>query len=306
MSRMKGAAAVHPEESLSSDGQGADERSAAALSIAEKIRDVSTLPYVAIRVNEIANDPSSGAADLKAVLEADPAISARVLRTVNSAAYCPRVRITNLLQAISYLGFNEIRNLAMTASVRQLFSARGDVGQYTQAGLWNHMVSVGVCARMIAMRKELPNFEDAYLAGLLHDFGIILEDEHLPSQFRRMMDGLDVEKTLAENELRFLEFDHPTLGTLVGEQWKFSPCVQAAIGHHHQSRAYQGEDATILHCVELANYICSLKHITSVGVNLVRPAVFAIRALGFGKEDLVVLGQDLDREIRRRSDLFTL
>lgn len=272
----------------------------------ENITDVATLPMVAMRVIEIANNPKSGAADLKTAVEGDVSLSARVLRTVNSAAYCPRTKITNLLQAISYLGFRQIRNLALTASVRQIFKDQKEVGTYKQTELWRHLVSVAICARMIAMRMKLKNFEDAYLAGLLHDFGIILEDQHINPRFQILMRSLAGKTTLMEAELAGLGFDHTLLGTRLGEKWKFPSTVQATIQFHHSADEYQGEDIAIVRCVELANFICSLKNITSIGVNLVKPPLRTINTLGFNKEDIKLLVTDLDEEISQRNSLFTL
>jgi len=271
-----------------------------------RITDIATLPHVAVKVIEVANNPNSGAADLKSVLEVDASLSARVLRTVNSAAYSPRMKITNLIQAISYLGFRQIRNLALTASVRQLFQSEEQTGKYTQAGLWRHLVSVAICARMIAMRKELQNFEDAYLAGLLHEFGIILEDQHVNSQFKNLLRNLDTTRELIENENVALGFNHATLGATIAEKWKFPSSVLTAIQFHHNPQDYKGEDAMILHCVQLANFICSIKDISSVGINLISPPLASIKILSFEKEDLKVLGDDLDEEVKLKSDLFTL
>lgn len=295
-----------PEGKLGSSNGTASDPPPILAKVARRVTDVSTLPHIAAKVIEVANDPTSGASRLKVVLEQDIALSARVLRTVNSAAYCPRTKITNLLQAISYLGFRQIRNLAVTASVRQVF--RPDVGadRYSPAGLWRHMVSVAICARMMALRKELANFEDAYLAGLLHDLGILLESQHAAEEFSGMMRGLDETRTLVENEETRLGFNHMALGTLIGEQWKFPSSVQTAIGFHHRSQEYQGEDAAILHCVAAANFLCSVKGISSVGVNLVPPPVHAIHFLGFEREDLKILAEDLDAEMELRKDLFNV
>ena len=70
------------------------------------------------------------------------------------------------------MGFNQIRNLAITASVSHSFKTENVSGTYRRAGLWRHLVSVGICARLIAARSRMSAFEDAFLAGLLHDFGI--------------------------------------------------------------------------------------------------------------------------------------
>ena len=104
-----------------------------------RIQEISSLPQVAMRVIQVANDANTGASELKEVMEYDPALCARVLRCVNSSAYATRVKITNLQQAIAYLGIRQIRNLALTASVSNLFKQRGGSDRTTaraSGGIW--------------------------------------------------------------------------------------------------------------------------------------------------------------------------
>lgn len=270
------------------------------------IGEISTLPHVAMRVMELANDPDSTAQDLKDAVESDPSLSARVLKCVNSAAYAMRSTITNLQQAISYVGFNQVRNLAITGSVSESFKKEVVLGQYKRSALWHHMISVGICARLIAMRCKLQNFEDAFLAGLLHDIGIILEDQYVHEPFSIMISSLSTGKTLVDSEREYLGFDHTTLGTRVAESWKFPPAVQAAIRFHHMSENYRGDDGAIVQCVEVANLICTLKDISSVGLKLVRLPQAALNALSLQKEDIRVLVADLDHEFSLYEDIFRM
>lgn len=272
--------------------------------IARRVYDIATLPQIAIKVIEVAKDPESGAADLKAVVEGDPALSARVLRMMNSASCGIRTTATNLHQAISYLGFAQIRNLALTASISEMFRTDEGIGRYRRCELWRHMVSVGICARMIAARCRIPNYDDAFLAGLLHDIGIILEDQQAHDSFRGLIEGLTEGRTLTAQEQEWLGFDHCALGALVAEAWKFPAGVQAAIRFHHASQRYCGVDAEIVCCVELANVICTIKGISSVGTRLVEPPRGAFRTLGFKKEDIVILATDLDQELALNENLF--
>jgi HD-like signal output (HDOD) protein len=274
--------------------------------VVRRIQDVSTLPHVALKVMEVARDPDSGAADLKAVVEGDPALAARVLRMVNSAAYGVRSAVTNLHQAISYLGFNQIRNLALTASVAEIFKKNEGFGTYERSLLWRHLVSVGICARLVSVRCGMPEFEDAFLAGLLHDIGIILEDQHAHRHFRRVIADLAEGTTLAAVETERLGFDHCLLGGRVAEQWRFPNVVQAAIRFHHASDGYADEGADIVHCVAISNAICTLKGISSVGRQLVAPPLAALRAMGLQKDDVVVLAADLDQELATSESLFEL
>ncbi|NQU25212.1 MAG: HDOD domain-containing protein [Candidatus Nealsonbacteria bacterium] len=272
--------------------------------VIEGIEGVSTLPQVALRVMEVANDPESGAAELKKVMEGDAALSARVLQCVNSSAYATRTKITNLQQAIAYLGTKQIRNLAITASVSELFSVDETIGTYRRIDLWRHLVSVGICSRLIALRLRLNNFEDFFLAGLLHDIGIILEDQHVHDHFLAVIGSLDDRRTLAQVERDLLGFDHTMLGEKMAEFWNFPKTVTTAIRHHHMSAHYRGDDSELVRCVEVANLICSLKGITSVGMQLVRFSKPAMAALSLSKEDMLILSADLDKEVAANQSLF--
>jgi putative nucleotidyltransferase with HDIG domain len=274
--------------------------------VLRRIDGISTLPQVALRIMQVANDPESEAGDLKAVLESDAALSARVLRCVNSSAYAVRTRITNLQQAIAYLGLKQVRNLAMTASVSTLFKNDEQIGPYCRPNLWRHLVSVGLCARLIALRRKLRNFEDAFLAGLLHDVGIILEDQHVHAEFAKIVRSLDAHKTLAENERAVLGFDHTVLGEKVAQSWGFPETVRIAIRYHHASAAYDGAHIDIVRCVEVANLVCTLKGISSVGADVLRPSAPALQGLSLGRDDVAVLAEDLDRELAQNAGLFSL
>ncbi len=274
--------------------------------VLRRVGEISTLPHVAMKAMEVANDPDSGVIDMKSAIEMDPALSARVLRCVNSSAYGLREKVSNVQRAISFLGMRQIRNLALTACVADLFASDETIGSYRRRGLWRHLVAVGVCARLVAMRQRMPAFEDAFVAGLLHDIGIVLEDQYAHEHFRAAIYDLDDCKTLVEAERRRLGFDHSQLGAKVAEQWRFSERVTAAIGYHHNSAAYRGKEIVIVRCVEVADLICTLKGYSSVGRNLVSISQPTLSALSLTREHLLVLAQDLDEELVKNAALFNL
>ena len=255
---------------------------------------------------EVANDPNSGAADLKQVIEGDVALAARILRCVNSSAFGVRVKITNLQQAIAYLGMKQIRNLAVTASVNEMFKKDEALGTYRRSRLWQHLVSVGICARLIAMRRKFSNFEDVFLAGLLHDIGIILEDQHAHEPFACAIRSLSGAKSLAEAERAYLGFDHISLGERVAEAWGFPASARAAIRYHHAAEACRGPEADVVRCVEAGNLICSLKGISSVGVQLVQFSRATLNALSLTRDDIAILAEDLEQELACNASLFQL
>lgn len=274
--------------------------------VVKQVSEISTLPHIAMKAMEVANDPESSVIDMKNVIEMDPALSARVLRCVNSSAYAPREKISNVQRAISYLGLRQIRNLALTASVADLFASDEAIGSYRRRSLWQHLVAVGVCSRLLAMRQKMPDFEDAFIAGLLHDIGIVLEDQYLHEHFRRVIDGLDEGMTLVEAERKQLGFDHAALGARIAESWRFSERVKAAIGYHHASDDYRGEEVLIVRCVEVANLICTVKGYSSVGRKVVQACQSALSALSLTREHVLVLDSDLDEELAKNAALFDL
>jgi len=272
----------------------------------QQIDEISTLPDVALRVIEVTNDPDAGAHELKVAIEADVSLSARVLRMVNSSAYGLRTPVTNLQMAVAYLGFRQIRNLALTACISDVFKDDCLIGSYRRKTLWRHMVSVGICARMVAVRREITQFEDVFLAGLMHDIGILIEDQYCHNRFCQMMESLDRTQSLEANERQRLGFAHTDLGAAVAQAWRFPELVVETVRHHHSSINYAGEYIDTIRCVEVANMLCTFKGIPSVGVNLLRPAVTAVNALRLSKPDLEALLTDLDEELRRCHELFNM
>ena len=272
--------------------------------VVDRISNVSTLPQVALAVMQIAGDVNTGAADLKKVVEEDPALTVRIIRSANAAAHGLRNRITNIQRAISYLGFGRIRNIVVTTSVSAVFKSDQTIKMYRRPMLWRHLVATAIAARLIATRCGLANFEDAYLAGLLHDIGIVLEDQYVHPNFRYLIESLTEERTLTAGEYDVLGFDHTVLGEEVAKMWKFPPAIRAAIRFHHDSQNSADEHAMIVCCVEAANILCSLKGITSVGLKLVTTSVHAFKRLGLEKSDITDLAIDIDKALSESEDIL--
>ncbi len=271
-----------------------------------RISEVSTLPAVAMRIIQVANDSSTGAADLLEAVEYDAAMAARIIRTVNSSYYAIQNKVADLKLAITLLGFKEIRNLAMTAYVAQLFKKGEGYGTYTREGLWNHMIGVGIVARLIAevTRKAAPR--EAYLAGLLHDLGFILIDQYLNKPFRQLIDALTEERNLVEIEEEVLGFDHAALGAYVGQQWKLPEHLVATIRFHHDPLEYAGDHWAMVCTVALADFFCNAKNVSALGVrNTAMPPSKVFAALGLQKSQVNRIWEELD-EALKAADIMAL
>ena len=159
---------------------------------------------------------------------------------------------------------------------------------------------------MIAMRCRVANFEDMFLAGLLHDVGIVLEDQHVHDAFAEMIGSLEEGNDALRGGRRPPGIRPHDAGRGRHRNWSFPETVTAAVRFHHDSAGCGGLHLQVVRFVEVANFICTVKGISSVGVNLVRFPSEAIEGLALTKEDVVVLVTDLDREISANESLFQL
>ena len=268
----------------------------------ERISRVSSLPTAVVQVLEITADHDGALDDLLRVLETDPPMAARILRLANSSFYSPRTAIRDLRTAVALLGFREIRNLAMTAHLSGLLSSDARYRGYSRLGLWNHSASVGAVSRILAARSRRVMPGEAYLAGLLHDFGLILLDQYLRRPFTRVLDHLSPERPTCEVEWTILGFDHTELGAYVATRWRFPEPVTAAIRYHHEPAQYTGTSCDIVHIVAMANFLCALRGRPSLGVhNLAEPPGDVVSALNFRPDDILTLKGQLGELFARES-----
>ena len=271
-----------------------------------RISEVSSLPHVALQIVQLADDPNTGADDLLDAIRGDPALSMRVMRTVNSSYYALEQKVADLKQGITLLGFAEVRNLALTAYVAPLFRESEKHRGYTRNGLWNHMVGVGMIARHIAgVAKTVPP-QEAYLAGLLHDLGLVLIDQYLHRPFCRIIDLLTEENRLCDLEMKLLGFDHAALGQFVTEKWNLPEHLSVSVGSHHIPKAYSGPHRDIVYVVALANFFCHLKDVTPLGVRSAEaPSAELFAELGIHKRQVSKILAQVD-EILAAADVMAV
>jgi HD-like signal output (HDOD) protein len=159
---------------------------------------------------------------------------------------------------------------------------------------------------MIAARCELPEFEDVYLAGLLHDIGIILIDQYEHNTFTQMMINFPQHAgvNLALVEQGRLGYDHTMIGARIAQEWGLSEPLHDAIRYHHQVDRYCGKHTRTLACVDLANLICTLRGWSSIGHKLVAANQWSMQQLELTTTDLQVINDDLTAEIKLNRELM--
>src|SRR5215207_5965821 len=150
----------------------------------KKISSIATLPEVTARIVQTVEDPRSSPKDLHKIVSHDPALVTRILKVVNSAFYGLPGQIASIERAIVLLGLNAIKNIAVAASLGQLFRGVKLCEGFTAKDLWTHCVAVGVAARELAKQMKLPIADEAFLAGLIHDTGMLVGLQVWPDKLK--------------------------------------------------------------------------------------------------------------------------
>ncbi len=223
--------------------------------IVAKVQDLAVLPQVVHRIISMTNDPNAHARDLEQLISIDQGMSMRVLNTVNSAYYGLSRKIASIKDAVVLLGFKTVRNLAMTASVFDLFVGKTDAQNLRRGKWWRHSIDTALCCRLIASQTPDLSPDEAYTAGLLHDIGKPLLDRYagIPYEQVESLIALGVPELDAEREI--FGCDHTELGRLVSLKWGFPEKLADAIGHHHALSPDGIADPTLTAITAMGNAI---------------------------------------------------
>lgn len=260
--------------------------------LVDSIDAITTLPEVTARITTAVNDPKSTAGDLQRIITHDPALVSRILKAVNSSFYGVRSQIESIERAIVLLGFATVRNIAVTASMSQLFTHQKLCEEFTARDLWTHCVAVAAASREIARRISAPLGEQAFLAGLLHDVGLLVELQSCPEKLSEICDC----SRATGMPFSMVEFDqlgcnHEELGAALAHRWGFPEFCRAAAGCHHFPAIAEPEFRQVAGIIYVADTLCCED---AIGFNLtashqtVDPAV----AEGYVAAELVAETRD--------------
>ncbi len=274
---------------------------------------IPTLPSVVIRILEIVLDASSSARDAGEVVEVDQALTAKVLRIVNSPAYGFRRKITSVQHAISLLGFSSLKSIVLSVSVFDNLLDQHKAAALDKVLYWQHCLATAAAARAIARGTGYEEPDDAYLAGLLHDVGKVVIDRNAPEEYLKVAQRLKeepVEAVVAEHQM--LQTDHAVVGALLLERWHLPTQVVQAVRMHHSLGGGLRENALpvaekLAAIVAAADFVVWTQGMGSV--ESLRPPLLEGRIrdlLSFDKLNLEEVTGEIERELTRTAEVFRI
>ncbi len=219
--------------------------------------EISSIKTVVSGLIKIINDPDSNVKDLKEIIQIDPPLTAKLLKLVNSAFYSLQNRISEIDQAVILIGFNALKELALSQKVYEIFAGNESLEEYSRKSLWKHSIAVAIFAKMIYRREFRKRGENAYVAGLLHDIGIIVEDQFYHDDFKHILIKAKNEKiNLSEVEYNVFNFDHSEIGMAIADDWNLPGELVMGIGYHHYPDKVSPEYSKLVSTLFLANCFC--------------------------------------------------
>ncbi len=236
--------------------------------IAANITELASFPDVAFRINEMLSDENSGAAEIGALIEPDPALSVALLRIANSALYSIGGKVNSVERAVTIVGLREVRDLAFGICATEAFSGIPNV-LITVEDFWKHSLYCAAAAQSLGRKARVCAGESLFTAGLLHDIGHLVMFSQCPELSRESLQlSLDENDGLSPylSERKIFGFDHMAAGAELARQWRLPISLQESIGFHHEPFVNDGMTDAVL-VVHLANSVAVLAELNSLDLD---------------------------------------
>lgn len=247
----------------------------------QRIDEIAVLPHVVYKVLEQSASTDTAASELERTIVVDPGFSTRLLTLANSAFYGLPKKVTSIRDAVTFLGFKQIRQLAMTVGFFDMFVGKNDRESLRRRAWWRHSIDTAICCRWLAGESRKLPPDEAYTSGLLHFIGKPLLDRHDPAGYER------VEQLIAEYgwdeaaaERDVFGGDHVEVAMAACQKWRLPEPLVASLSYLEEPEP-EAQHRAGMACVAVASAISSAA-VDGPGAHAL--PVWALETLGFSPE----------------------
>ena len=212
-------------------------------------------PYIFSKLLDICHNPDSSIADLVDLIGTDAVLTSKLIMAVNSAAFTITQPVNDLKHAVSLIGHDLVKTMVLTSSIQQLFAGLINSRKKVVCNAWLDSLYCAVFAQEMAYALNYERPQDAYLAGILHDFGQIVFDAKYQEQYVEILDS-KTEAEIIAKEISNYGVSHAELGACIIEQWtSLSPAIADATRFHHEKEKELKDSDIICQIVAEASQI---------------------------------------------------
>src|SRR5438270_4392520 len=198
--------------------------------------NLPSLPSIAMQVLDLAQKADVDIAEIARIISKDPALSGKILRTVNSSFYQRNQHVSTISHALVILGLQSVKTLVLGFSLVTNLTKNKSKG-FKHLSYWKRSIYAATAARSIAAKANIVQQEEAFLAALLMDIGMLLMDQALGEKYGAVHEEIKPHEELAAIERADVGGDHAEVGGWLAEQWKLPPLLATPISQHHNASA---------------------------------------------------------------------
>ena len=226
--------------------------------IVDNVNSLPQFPENIMMIQKLINDPNSEMSDIARQIPMDPALTADLLKIVNSAQYMLSKKVDSISEAVKMIGIRGIKNLLFSYGTQKIL---GD-DSLDKKTLWEHSYKTAFYAYNLIknFRKDRNLLDDVYVGGILHDMGKIIFSNVHPELLKKIK-KFCLEKNLPASIFEDLAagMNHGEIGALIAEKWNFPEGLVAAIRYHHDPLNAPKEYQDLVDAVYIANMFCELE-----------------------------------------------
>jgi diguanylate cyclase (GGDEF)-like protein/putative nucleotidyltransferase with HDIG domain len=274
-----------------------------------EIKEIPSFPPVMTKLLEICSDEDAAMEDLSKLVETDPGISAKVLGIANSSLYGLRRKITAVSEAVTHLGFDEVKKVSLGVTVYEKMVKSRTQTPFDRRFFWRHCLCVATLSMAIAEEIRYPNPGEAYTCGLLHDLGKILFDLQGRVNYGDFI--TTVKKNtgpLITEERELMGMGHDDLGAYYSSLLNLPMSLALTVKYHHQQ--YEHLDLSVaetllISIVSLANFLSWTQGMGSI--DIIRPPILqpeVEKNINLSNIDVAKVILRMDREMKNTSMFY--
>ena len=272
--------------------------------LVNQFNDMKTLPHVAIRLTKMIGSESTTMQDFEEVIKLDPVLVMRLLKLVNSPFFGLAQKVDSIAKAVVFIGMKNLRNLVAVEAIRDLYNNKNEDQGFSRQILWMHSATVAILSQMIGQRIFALNDEDIFLAGIIHDIGLIVEDQLVGEELRRVCTMVNQGGySLVEGENDVIGTNHTKIGRLLCRDWKLSEEVLLAVKNHSGSTK-EFPIPSIPSILQIAEYLsCKLKYGPLPGYQIPLPS-YLVPHIKKMMPEYKILVRALPEEMEKAKELY--
>ncbi|MCK5685253.1 HDOD domain-containing protein, partial [bacterium] len=195
----------------------------------EKSKSLPQLPQVMVKLIKACNSEETNIDELTSIISIDPGLTSKLLQIVGSAYINLPQKVNNIKTAVVYLGIDTIKNIAISTSAMHFFKTVKSVPEFNINQFWYHSYKCGVLARKIAKVNDLPNPDEFFLAGLLHDIGKLVLLDNFPEDYNDILKKYSNENLIFAAEIEKFDINTPEITEWLFKKWELNPLIADSV-----------------------------------------------------------------------------